>query len=57
MVQINLVADMKSWLLECFNEEVDQEEIEGLSFEQLVRAINRYYEGGIEQFKRDGAIC
>ncbi len=46
-----LDKDMREWLLECFSEEYEQEQIEGLTHEQLVRAINRYYDGGMRAFK------
>lgn len=47
-----LDKEMKDWLLECFNEEYDQEQIEELTHEQLKRAINRYYAGGMAEFKQ-----
>jgi hypothetical protein len=46
-----LDTEMREWLLECFSEEYDQEQIEALSHNELVRAINRYYDGGIKAFK------
>jgi hypothetical protein len=48
--------NMKEWLLECFTEEADQEEIEALTREELIQAINRYYDGGLEQFYKDACI-
>lgn len=45
-----LDIEMRSWLLDCFEEEYDQEQIQELSHEQLVRAINRYYDGGMKGF-------
>jgi hypothetical protein len=46
-----LDTEMKEWLLECFSDEYDQEQIEELTHEQLIRSINRYYDGGIQAFK------
>jgi len=45
------LQEMKSWLLECFEDEHDQEQIEELSYTQCVRAINRHYDGGIRAFR------
>ncbi len=46
-----LDREMKDWLLECFDDEYDQEQIEELTHEQLVRSINKYYDGGMTAFK------
>jgi hypothetical protein len=46
-----LDQEMRDWLLECFSDSYDQEQIEELTHEQLVRAINRYFEGGIKEFQ------
>lgn len=45
-----LQDEMRSWLLDCFTDEYDQEQIQELSYQQLVKSINRYYDGGISQF-------
>ncbi len=50
MMQQYLTGEMRKWLLECFDEEYDQEQIRELSFEQCVKAINRYYDGGYKAF-------
>ncbi len=47
-----LETEMREWLLECFSDEYDQEQIEDLTYNQLVRSIERYYDGGVEEFKR-----
>ena len=47
---MNIEKAMKEWLLDCFNDEYDQEQIESLSYEQLVKSINRYYDGGMKAF-------
>ena len=47
---MNIDREMKDWLLDCFDEEADQEEIEGLGSQQLENAINRYFDGGMKEF-------
>lgn len=47
-------AQMKEWLLDCFNEEADQEKIKQLIYEHCVKAINKCYDGGFKQFIEDG---
>lgn len=46
-----LDKEMREWLLECFSDEYDQEQIEELTHEQLVRSINRYFDGGMKAFQ------
>lgn len=46
-----LDKEMREWLLECFSDEYDQEQIEELTHEQLMRSINRYFDGGVAAFK------
>jgi hypothetical protein len=41
---------MKEWLLECFQEDCDQEEIEELSTQELMNAVDRYFDGGMRAF-------
>ena len=41
-----LDKEMRDWLLECFSDEYDQDQIEKLTHNQLLRSINRYYDGG-----------
>lgn len=48
-------VSMQAWLLECFSEEYDREEINKLDAADLVNAINDYYEGEAEQFMHDRA--
>lgn len=47
---MSLEQEMKEWLLECFSDEYDQEQIEELTTEQLKRSINRYFDGGLTEF-------
>jgi len=39
---------MRSWLLDCFPDEHDQEVIGSLTNWELIEAIEKYFEGGIE---------
>lgn len=51
MLQQFELGEMKAWLLECFEDEYDQEQIKELTYNQCVRAINRYYDGGMQAWK------
>ena len=46
--------DARAWLLDCFSDEEDQTEIKLLNQIQLVQSVETHYEGGYEQFLRDG---
>ena len=46
----NHIEDAREWLLECFEDEYDQETIEELDDAGIVDAINRYYHDGMEAF-------
>lgn len=48
-----LIKEMREWLLECFSS-YDHEEIEELTEKQLYNSINKYYDGGLNQFIQDG---
>lgn len=50
MMQQYLHGQMKAWLLECFDDEYDREQIRELSFEHCVKAVNEYYDGGYKAF-------
>ncbi len=50
MMQQYLLGEMRKWLLDCFEDEYDQEQIRELSFEHCVKAVNRYYDGGYKAF-------
>ena len=47
---LDIEAEMRDWLLECFEEEYDQEQINDLTLNELKRSVNRYYDGGIKAF-------
>ena len=42
---------MRSWLLDCFPDEHDQEVIESLTNSELIDAIEKYFDGGVEAWK------
>lgn len=46
----NMVEDMREWLLECFSDEDDQEEIQELSDKEVLASVNRYFHGGVKEF-------
>ena len=48
-----LANEMKQWLLECFEEEYNQEQINESSYEELKQSVNRYYDGGFKVFVDD----
>jgi hypothetical protein len=50
MIIINLEEEMRVWLLECFTDEYEQEEINKLNVDELESSIYRYYDGGMESF-------
>jgi uncharacterized protein with von Willebrand factor type A (vWA) domain len=45
-----LDTEMREWLLECFSDDNDQETIEELTHDQLIKSINRYFDGGLTEF-------
>lgn len=48
------VADARTWLLDCFSDEEDQEEIRTLNAIRIVQSVETHYEGGYTAFLRDG---
>lgn len=47
-----LENEMRDWLLECFTEEYDQEQINNLTSEELQKPIQRYFDGGLIEFNK-----
>lgn len=45
-----LIQQMREWLLDCFEDDYEQEEIQQLNFEEVQDAVQRYYDGGITGF-------
>lgn len=52
MSEQELENNMREWLLDCYEDEYDQEQINQMSYRELIKAINWYYDGGIECFVR-----
>lgn len=48
------VSDARAWLLDCFEDEEDQEDIRSLNAIRIVQSVETHYEGGYRQFLRDG---
>lgn len=45
-----IVAEMREWLSECEWADIDADEIATLPANRIIRAVARYYEGGIREF-------
>lgn len=41
---------MREWLLDCFDDEYDQEKINGLTIKELYKYIHCYFDGGVKTF-------
>lgn len=50
MLKQVIEGSMRLWLLQCFQDEHDQEMIKELSFEYLKIAVDRHYHGGYTEF-------
>lgn len=50
---LDIETEMRDWLLECFSEEYEQEQINELTFNELKRSVNKYYDRGIKAFLYD----
>ncbi len=51
-----LEKEMREWLLECFSDEYDQEQINELGYLELQRSINKYYDGGLNSFIAESVL-
>ncbi len=51
IANVTLHNEMKEWLLDCFQTENEQEEINELSHKELLEAVERYYDGGMKAFR------
>jgi hypothetical protein len=47
------MREMRQWLEDCLE---DCQDAENLTDYQVVRAVQRYYAGGIKQFVREGKV-
>jgi hypothetical protein len=41
---------MREWMLECFIEEYDQEQIQNFNHRQLEKHVDLYFDGGLDAF-------
>lgn len=48
-----ITIDMINWLLDCFEDDYDQDTIKELDFQAAKKAVNKYYDGGYYQFLKD----
>jgi hypothetical protein len=46
----DIYDEARQWLLDCYPDEDDQTEIEGLTDDELLAAVDRDYEGGWAAF-------
>lgn len=44
------VEDMRAWLLDCYSDEDDQDEIKELTGWEVYRCIHREFRGGVNGF-------
>ena len=51
----DLLEEARGWLLDCFSDAVDAEQIEALGPRELLLAVERYYSGGWAAFEREAA--
>lgn len=48
-----LVNEMRNWIKECNWQDVEDEDVDNMTDEELIRGINNHYSGGIDQFIKD----
>lgn len=48
------IQEMKDWLADCVWQDVDSDDIQSMSNEQIIKAVKRHYHGGVDQFIADG---
>ena len=52
------VAAMREWLKDCGEwQNMEDADFDALRRDQVVRAVNRYYFGGLAQFYKDGTVA
>lgn len=52
VVSDSAVSDMRDWLMDVAWSNMEEEDFNALQAEQIIRAVHRYYDGGIEGFLR-----
>lgn len=45
-----LVNDMRDWFKDCEWQDLDEEDIDAMSDEELIRGIEKHYGGGLVEF-------
>lgn len=48
-----MVAEMRAWIADCSWR--DEPDVDALSDADVIAGVQRHYDGGIEQFRRDSA--
>lgn len=51
MEHTDWISEARDWLLDCFSDEYDQELITDLTPDDVIAAVERYYEGGWSEFR------
>lgn len=48
----DLVNDMRDWVKDCQWGDIEEEDVDNMSDEELIRGVNANYSGGINEFVR-----
>lgn len=48
-----IIADMRTWVADCTWADMEQGEEEEKSHEDILKCVQKHYDGGIDQFVRD----
>lgn len=49
----DLVNDMRDWIKDCQWNDVDDEDVDAMTDEELLRGIEQHYDGGLPMFLRN----
>lgn len=52
----DLANDMRDWIKDCQWNDVEEEDIDAMTDEELIRGVERHYSGGISQFVSDNTL-
>jgi hypothetical protein len=47
------LAEAREWIADCVWADLDQEDIDALTDDQVTRGVRRHYSGGVAQFVSD----
>lgn len=53
----DVVEQMRDWISDCGWKDLDPEDAEELSAEQVADGVRRRYDGGVEQFLADSGLA